>query len=51
MRDLARGLSVEQQYGSRESFCSLASLAPVDDRQVDERDLMLNEWRWQTADD
>ena len=51
MRDLARGLFVEQQYGLRGFFCSSASLAQVDDRRVDEGDLMRNEWRWQTADD
>ena len=50
-RDWARGLSVEQQYGLGGSFCSLASLAPVDDKRVDEGDLMQNEWRWQTAGD
>lgn len=51
MRDLVRGLFVEQQYGLGGSFCSLASWAPVDDRRVDEGDRMPNEWRWQTADD
>lgn len=51
MRGLARGLSVEQQYGLGESFCSWASWSPVDDRPVDEGDLTQNEWRRQTADD
>lgn len=51
MRDLVRGLSVEQQYGLGGSFYSLASWAPVDDRRGDEGDLMSNEWRWQTAGD
>ncbi len=50
-RGWARGLSVEQQYDLGGSSCSWASLAQVDDRRVDEGDLMQNEWRWQTAGD
>lgn len=50
-RDSARGLFVERQYGLEESFCSLASLAQVDDRRVDAGVLMQNESRRPTADD
>ena len=51
MQDLVRELFVEQRCGLRGSSFFSASLAPVDDRRVDEGDPKQNEWRWQTAGD